>query len=134
MGDRANIYVKDGDVGVWLYTHWAGYKQPAVLRQALRDGRDRWDDTFYLGRIIFDRMIGKEQGTLTGYGISARIGDNEYPILIVDPDAKTVQLGNEPTESGAPLPYGHAWTFEEWCALPDPLDFDHVKHWAGVTP
>lgn len=89
MGDRANIVVRDRyllDGGpseaIFLYSHWGGYELPEVLRKALAK-RWRWDDGAYLARIIFDEMIGDEQGGETGYGISTRICDNEYDLLVL---------------------------------------------------
>lgn len=91
MGDRANIAIKQDNDNeyVWLYSHWGGHGLPARLQDALRRGKDRWADGQYLARIIFQEMVGTDSGT-TGYGISTRIGDNEYPVIVVDPNAQTV--------------------------------------------
>ena len=90
MGDRANIVIRDnwnGDLhdqeAVFLYSHWGGTELPEVLRQGLIAGRGRWDDATYLARIIFDTMIGGGQGEETGYGISTRLGDNGYDLLVL---------------------------------------------------
>ena len=75
MGDRANVFVretrKEGVVGVYLYTHWAGRELAQTVYDALTRGRDRWDDGQYLTRIIFEEMIDEDRMGLTGYGISA---------------------------------------------------------------
>ena len=90
MGDRANIVIRDnwsGDLhdkeAVFLYSHWGGTELPDVLRQGLINGRGRWDDVSYLARILFDAMIGDSQGEETGYGISTRLTDNEYDLLVL---------------------------------------------------
>lgn len=96
MGDRANIVIKQHDNSrVWLYTHWTGYLQPAVLAAALLRGSGRWNDSPYLARIIFCEMVkGQEMGE-SGFGISTQMTDNEYPILVVDPDKMTVAVESE---------------------------------------
>jgi hypothetical protein len=86
MGDRANVYVHEGDEpGVYLYTHSSGSGLPTVVASAIRRGRTRWDDMPYLARIIFDEMIGPdEHGRETGYGISAVVTDGDNRIVDVD--------------------------------------------------
>ena len=49
------------------------------------------------------------------FGISTAICDNEHPILIVDPLKQQVSLGSA---SVPPVPYGEAWTIEQFCGLP----------------
>lgn len=91
MGDRANVVVVDNGERVYLYTHWSGHDLPDTVRRALVRGEGRWTDAPYLTRIIFCEMIGKDGGEgTTGFGISTRIGDNEYPIIVVDCDAQQV--------------------------------------------
>lgn len=89
MGDRANIvvYEQHSDASpheaVFLYTHWSGYDLPETLKAGLARGEGRWDDGPYLARILFQELIGADRGT-TGFGISTRMGDNSYPLLVVD--------------------------------------------------
>jgi hypothetical protein len=93
MGDRANVVIRDGsykggrelpDVAspeaVFLYGHWAGYDLPERLRKALSENEDRWTDAPYLARILHN-AIGFD-------GISTRLTDNEYDLLVLLPDAK----------------------------------------------
>lgn len=96
MGDRANCVVVDGGSRVFLYTHWDGQTLPTTVREALLK-RERWDDGQYLARIIFDQMTGLKGGS-TGYGISSKMGDNSYPLLVVNVDDQQVYL--EDAESG----------------------------------
>ena len=90
MGDRANIFMKEGttdegeDYGVYLYTHWGGSELPDVLKAALVRGRDRWNDLQYLSRIIFCEMVKGEEMCATGFGISVKCGDGNNNIIVVD--------------------------------------------------
>lgn len=89
MGDRANIYITNengsgSDIGIYFYTHWSGHIWPEILRQALKFGEPRWGDDPYLVRILASRMFkGIEDDTIGG-GISLSIGDNSYPVTVVD--------------------------------------------------
>lgn len=91
MGDRGNIFVKDHGAGVYLYTHWDGYSIGLTLRDALAR-RLRWTDGPYLTRIIFCELVKHDLRGENGYGISSHICDNEYNILEVDPENKTVKV------------------------------------------
>lgn len=89
MGDRANVVVRDDfseqtdREAVFLYGHWSGYDLPETLREALLVAPDRWTDSAYLARVVFDRMVGESQGGSTGFGISTRPPDNEYDFLVL---------------------------------------------------
>lgn len=98
MGDRGNIAIKQnsGIEGekpgmIYFYTHWRGSEIPIVLRDALKKGQGRWSDESYLGRIIFQELIGGDTD-ITGFGISSYLTDNEHPILVVDCETKTVEV------------------------------------------
>jgi hypothetical protein len=93
MGDRANIEMvfEDGNK-IYFYTHWAGSELPNTLKSALIRGKGRWDDEPYLARIIFSEMIQDEIFDTTGYGISPYLGDNEHPIIVVNPSKQTVNI------------------------------------------
>jgi len=94
MGDRGNIVVDDGGKRVFLYSHWSGGDLPQVLSKAL-GRKQRWSDGQYLARIIFCEMLaGSSEGLEgeTGFGISAEVGDNEYPYLVVDCGAGKVRI------------------------------------------
>ena len=117
MGDRANIVVvnhRHGSEGqkpplVYLYTHWSGSELPEILRLALSRNL-RWDDEQYLARIIFDQMTAGSQGEETGFGISAALRDNSYPLLVVDCAKQTVGLAMEGKE---PDCY-RSWSFQDY--------------------
>lgn len=94
MGCRGNIAIEgyrreDKQDCIYFYTHWTGYRVHAITQAALRK-RWRWTDNSYLARIIFDELC-PERGQETGYGISTEeAGDNEYPLVYVDPNKQEV--------------------------------------------
>lgn len=102
MGDRANIGVIVGGAKsegpIFLYSHWGGSEIKNTLALALDSapGRGRWNDSSYLARIILDTMT-RGADPETGFGISRTLEDNEYPVLIVDPDTKSVHEVDEAT-------------------------------------
>lgn len=81
MGDRGHVHIQD--TGVWLYTHWHAYCLPETVAQALAQEM-RWSDPEYLARIIFDTMIGNEQGTETGFGIGTERHGDVYRVVHVN--------------------------------------------------
>lgn len=87
MGDRGNIIIKaDKECfkhQVVFYTHWSGSDLPHIVRNALIRGRDRWNDSPYLARIIFSELIKDSIEELAGFGISTEIGDGEDQIVNV---------------------------------------------------
>lgn len=112
MGDRGNIVVD----GVWLYTHWDGCEIKQTLQSALVRGKDRWDDSQYLARIIFCEMLGKNDVMgLTDYGISIKMYDNEYNILVVDTNTQTVKEVEETDNSKDRLgTVVNTWSFNDF--------------------
>jgi len=119
VGERGNIIVQDGEDRVYLYTHWGGAEIGQVLQRALAK-RWRWDDAQYLARIIFDELTEGERGE-TGFGITVRLLDNEYPLLVVDCDSQTV-IVESPAITRLKPPYKEVarWSFEEFLKLADP--------------
>jgi len=108
MGDRANVFVKQEQSGVYLYTHWSGTELPATLQAALNSpqGRGRWNDAAYLTRIIFCQMVKGDEDGGTGYGISVFTPDGEDRVLEVDPDLRRVDVRGRT-----------GWTFDEFCNI-----------------
>ena len=90
MGDRGQVHIKDE--GVWLYTHWGATDLDETVKRAISK-RWRWNDPEYLARIIFDEMIGEEQGSETGFGISSKgpHGD-EWKIIEIDCQNQTISI------------------------------------------
>jgi hypothetical protein len=110
MGDRATICVKGNGSEVYLYTHWGGYRIKEIVANALSK-RERWSDTTYLTRIIFDSMTELEGGT-EGYGISSV--PCEGLAITVNTDDKTVitefkDISSQP--AGARTPW---YSFDEF--------------------
>lgn len=105
MGDRAQIIVEyEGGARIHLYTHWEGYRLPAILTEGLKAGRPRWNDDSYLTRIIFCRMVTKDGlHDETGFGISPHYQDScEKTDLIVDTVNQRVRYMTL------------EWSFDEW--------------------
>lgn len=112
MGNRADIHVHEGGKpGVYLYTHWDAPAVPHVVQRALisREGRNRWTDTPYLTRIIFETLIRGHEGQETGFGISTQRSDGR--LLAVDVTAQTVTLDNGDVRSFAEF---SSWIDARW--------------------
>lgn len=117
--ERANVLVKDEqDPGVFLYTHSGGPRLPLLVRGALMR-RQRWNQAPYLARLIFSGMTwGSSQGD-AGFGISSILGDNNYPVIVVDTAKQTVSYISEDDarEKRTDRP-GASWSFEEYVQAP----------------
>lgn len=101
MGDRANIYLvdtPDPSHGIYLYTHWSGSGWPDELRKALERAKPRWGDDSYAARIIVSSVFANIHSDETGGGISTVIGDNSYPIIVVDLVSRMVSFAQEGLE------------------------------------
>ena len=92
MGDRAQVHIKDE--GVYLYTHWGGYKIVEDVRAALAN-HWRWNDPEYLARIIFEEMIGDQRGTETGFGIGTEKHGDVDLVVDVDCENQTVTVNRD---------------------------------------
>lgn len=106
MGDRGNIVIQDSSGRrVYLYTHWRGSDIPELAKEALRK-RWRWDDPAYLARIVFDVMTEGQHDQEAGFGISAKIEDNENPILVIDcGNAEVFYEDGNGVRQGAPVSF-----------------------------
>ena len=98
MGDQANIVVIDSrsptDGAVYLFAQRGGEALPGVVEAALAP-RWRWNDSFYLARILFDRLTEGLHGEERGFGISAVLTDNAHPLLVIDCGTETVNVVDE---------------------------------------
>lgn len=106
MGDRAQVrfVFKDKSHDVYFYTHWTGYLLAEDIKRALTRGKDRWDDSEYLARIIFSEMIQSSVMDTTCFGIGyAKHGDLQHDLITVDCSNKTVLVPG----------YGN-WSFETY--------------------
>ena len=120
MGDRANVLVRDNyDDGVFLYTHWGGYNLPQLVQEALAR-EERWTDSSYLARIVFSAMVKDDIDGETGYGISSVLGDNSYPVIVLDCSAGKVLYVSEQNARNKlidkPL---RSWSFQEYITADD---------------
>ena len=102
MGDRGVVHIVHPSWGdsVYLYTHWRGSQLPDILKKSLKRGRERWQDSSYLARIIFCDMVEGQEKEITGFGISNRPQDGIEHTL--DIDAQTVTYD------------GRTWGFDEF--------------------
>lgn len=91
MGERSNIAIVQMDgTRVWLYGHWMGNESLTHAVAGLKSGRST--DDSYLARVIFTSMVKGDIGGETGYGITTYITDNEYPVVVIDPQSQKVWL------------------------------------------
>jgi hypothetical protein len=105
---HGNIYVKNGNSGVYLYTSKQGQRLPQLLKSALVRGTGRWGDTKTLTSIIYQELIQSKMLELNGTGISSQLEDNDQYILVVD-DVK--ELVGAFLEDGT---LKGKWTFSEF--------------------
>lgn len=124
MGDRANIFLVDqrrDDLvhGIYLYTHWNGYRWPEALRDGLEEARSRWGDEPYSARIIIQKVFADIDGSATGGGVSTFLCDNAYPILVCDLVNLTVSYAKEGDEDD-PLRWYGTTSFADFCKLEQP--------------
>lgn len=125
MGDRCNVYIKEADV--FLYGHWSGWTIAQTVRDALKRGRERWNDAPYLARIVLCEMVRGSELDLTGFGISHKLCDNERPIIVLDPVNATASVMRVSRWSGdgAMPPLGSAQPFSRLTELTD----DECREW-----
>jgi len=95
MGDRAQVAIKDGKRKVYLYTHSNGSELADTVKTALAK-QWRWADPEYLARIVFCEMIKGAEANETGFGIgTAKHGDLDHPLIVLDCRAQTVSIGRK---------------------------------------
>jgi len=114
---------------VYLYTHFRGSEIREILQYALGRSAERWKHAAYLCRVIFDDLAEGAQGELTDFGISARIEDNQHPILLVVTDVQRVfivedKLERELAKQGTLPPLGGAIRFADWAKGKFPREGD----------
>lgn len=95
MGDRSNLYFRNGDGGIGVYGHWAGTGMAAVAAAVLANGafRKRLGDASYAMRIGVQtalERLGVASTEETGCGLwTAATGpdDFEYRVIVIDVDS-----------------------------------------------
>jgi len=97
MGDRAVVGIreKSSEPTLFLYLHWAGSEQDAMLGDALQLAQSRIEmgDAAYATRIIISQMTKGLEDSETGAGLyigGTHHGADYYTINIVDLEAKRV--------------------------------------------
>lgn len=123
MGDRANIVIQSYGERVYLYGHWMGREMPAIAQRALQR-RQRWDDAPFLARIVFCEMTKGREQEETGFGISAGLTDNEYPICILDVDNQMVTFEEDPERDWTKKPcVGKTFPFAQFIEINPSWEF-----------
>lgn len=92
MGNRAQVqihYAREDRTPVVLYTRWSGTELPAAVRTALKRGKNRWDDSAYLARIVFCDMVRGDEDGETGFGIAAHPEDVDGDYRVIDLNCRT---------------------------------------------
>ena len=91
MGDRAQVHMQD--TGVFLYTHFDGSNLEEIVRDVLKR-KKRWSDPRYLARMIFDAMIGDDQGSENGYGIDTNQCNDVNFVIEINTSEKIIRITN----------------------------------------
>lgn len=125
MGDRGNIVIKQRkpkDTFLYFYTHWSGSDIGQTVQDALKRGKERWDDEQYLARIIFCELIKDDINGTDGYGISTYMGDNEHDFLVIDAEKQTVSRVKEGDPDAKPK---KSWKFKEFVEVKIDKEFGY---------
>ena len=96
MGDRGQVRFINEEGEVWFYTHWGASDLVADVQAGLRRGRDRWDDSEYLARILFCELVGADTVGVTGYGIGLSRHSDVWQVVTVDAVEQTVLVESPP--------------------------------------
>lgn len=103
MGDRSNLYFKNGDHGIGVYSHWAGVGMASAAVQVLKNPafKARLGDASYATRIAVQtalEALGASPSEETGFGLwSSATGpdDNGYRFLVIDVKTGKLYATNE---------------------------------------
>lgn len=103
MGDRSNLYLKNGDHGVGVYSHWAGVGMAGAALRVLANPafKARLGDPSYATRIAIQtalEALGADATQETGFGVwSSATGpdDNGYRFLVIDVKSGKLYATNE---------------------------------------
>lgn len=93
MGDRGHVTVTNSahwDDEVVLYAHWKASELPAIVAEALAH-EQRWKDTEYLTRIIFDE-ISSHCSDFTGCGIGTETHGDVWRVIDVDTHERAISF------------------------------------------
>ena len=103
MGERSNVFFKNKNNGVGVYSHWAGMKMADAVAKtvALQSFQSRLRDPSYATRVGVQSVLEALGATLdkgTGFGIwTPEDGpdDNNYPFLVVDVNTGAVCVSDD---------------------------------------
>ena len=92
MGDRSNIFFRNGKGGIGVYAHWAGLSMADAAMRVIQSKafKARVGDANYATRIgvqIVLDALGAEVGSDTGFGLWTPLSgadDNEHNYVVVD--------------------------------------------------
>ena len=142
MGDRGHICIvderKDGaqvrQARVYLYSHHGGWMLPFYLQETLRrlgpfTRPDQRPDAQHLSHRLYGEILRMEEDLEKAldspwFGISGWLGDNEYPVLTVYAERRSIELHDQRDS-----PTGRIWTYDEFLRLsmePEP--------WSSIAP
>ena len=95
MGNRAQVHVygREGDVDVYLYTHWGALDLPMTVRDAIAGVDDlcRLNEPSTIASLIFTEMI-KDNGGSMWYGIDNIQHGDVWRVITVDTDRGVVEF------------------------------------------
>jgi hypothetical protein len=135
--NRGNIYVKQADGGIYLYTQNRGDKLPQILKMALLRGKSRWGNTPVMTRIIFGEMVQNDVLNMDGFAISTQLSDNDHYLLVVDDAKERVGLFSESGQCFKVYSYEAyvelADTKLTWALVAGGYTPDHNEY-EGITP
>jgi len=72
VGDRfvVGFQAKPEDPIIYLYSHWGGEVQDALLANALDKASSRWNDPHYATRIVTSQIVADDWKDVLGFGLS----------------------------------------------------------------
>ena len=97
MGTRGQVCVRGKDGDVYLYRHYDAKDLLSDVHVAL-SFKQRWDDSEYMARMIFEQMISGNTDKVYGFGISAIKHSDIDLLLIVDCVTQNVIIEKKPLE------------------------------------
>lgn len=108
MGARSNLFFKNGNDGIGIYSHWAG-KDMADAAMAVLESKafkNRLGDSSYATRIgvqLALEQLGSQSGSETGFGLwtaESGVPDNEFGIIVIDVNTGKIAVTNNPQSVG----------------------------------
>lgn len=104
MGDRSNVYFKNGETGIGVFTRWDGYRLIDVVSDVFSSNafQSCIGDPEYATRIgvqgVLEELGASADKPDSGYGLWTREGgfpDNERDIIVVDVNSGKAYLAKD---------------------------------------